>query len=396
MLAFGTRKRGASVESKSVLKRQTRAKHTLLRLYLPVWGKILGRRNDRLFYVDGFSYRGEYKTDEDGGVGGLGSPIIAMRCLQDATADLPDPPTVHYYFVEKDPENAHALRERVAKEAARYDHRVVVQVIEGDFDAEMPAVLRTLERAASAGKPIPAFFFVDPYGHKCGSMGLNKRVLSLPMTELFINLMWIRTPYSMSKEDTEASFDSVMGTPGWRELRKLEGKRKSAAYLELYLERLAARDGGGAEISRSFELRDSSGNLAYWLVFATNSGKGWHEMKRAMWSVDSSGGFTFSDTTQRNEQVLFKKTPSFRRLKSEVRTFIQDNQPVDSSVVRDHVLRNTPYLTSHIIEHALKPLLNEGVLKVVRPAGRRRGYADGTMLSIQAAPPPQPSQLSLI
>lgn len=55
----------------------TEAKHEILRYYLGAWFPILGRRQHRLLYVDGFAGPGEYKGGKDG------SPIIALKVVQD-------------------------------------------------------------------------------------------------------------------------------------------------------------------------------------------------------------------------------------------------------------------------------------------------------------------------
>ena len=58
---------------------QTEGKHLLLENYLDGWFPILGRWNGRLLFVDGFSGPGEYEG------GKLGSPLIALNCIQKQT-----------------------------------------------------------------------------------------------------------------------------------------------------------------------------------------------------------------------------------------------------------------------------------------------------------------------
>lgn len=51
----------------------TQAKHEILRRYLGAWFPILGKYNQRVVYIDGFSGPGRYKRGEPG------SPVIALR-----------------------------------------------------------------------------------------------------------------------------------------------------------------------------------------------------------------------------------------------------------------------------------------------------------------------------
>jgi hypothetical protein len=49
----------------------------------------------------------------------------------------------------------------------------------------------------------------------------------------------------------------------------------------------------------------------YFLFFATNSPKGMAKMKEAMWKVDQSGEFRFSDATNPAQELLFSREPNF-------------------------------------------------------------------------------------
>ena len=61
----------------------------------------------------------------------------------------------------------------------------------------------------------------------------------------------------------------------------------------------------GADFVRSFAMRNERNTMDYFLFFATNNELGLEKMKEAMWRLDESGTYTFSDATDPNQSVLF-------------------------------------------------------------------------------------------
>src|SRR5262245_25071741 len=76
----------------------------------------------------------------------------------------------------------------------------------------------------------------------------------------------------------------------------------------------------GAQHVRGFEMRSDRDVTDYYLVFATHSLKGLAKMKEAMWKVDDTGEFTFSDATDPNQLVLFAKEPDYDTLETLIRS----------------------------------------------------------------------------
>ncbi|MEK7331473.1 MAG: hypothetical protein AAB113_11805 [Candidatus Eisenbacteria bacterium] len=60
---------------------------------------------------------------------------------------------------------------------------------------------------------------------------------------------------------------------------------------------------------RFFQLRDTSHQPIYDLFFATNHTTGHERMKEAMWKVDASGAYSFSDGADPNQRTLFSPQP---------------------------------------------------------------------------------------
>ncbi len=369
------------------LQRQTKAKHDLLKNYLPAWSRVLSEAgHPKLLYVDGFSFTGQYTSDEDGGEGGPGSPLIALKCF---TGDGEPSACGQFVFVEESPSYVEELKGNID----RWPHRRSkdsVQCLCGRFEDEILPTLSELEQCndeACRGKYpvgsqawmdliVPAFVFIDPYGATGFPMELVRRILALPRTEVFINLMWVRTAFNLKNPDHQAKgvFTKVFGNDEWKHIAALSGDDLRRAYLELYMKRLRAPDGAGASIVRHFEMRSSDGKFAYWMVFATNNRVGWRKMKEAMWGVDPGGGFAYYDTTASGQEVLFEKTPNLLLLRRMLGERFGRRADVPFAEIEEFVLMDTPYLPNrHLKRGTLVPMEKEGTISVKRPDGKRGG-----------------------
>jgi hypothetical protein len=107
-----------------------------------------------------------------------------------------------------------------------------------------------------------------------------------------------------------ANFDEFFGTRDWRAALQLVIPNDRNRFLhDLYIRQL--REVGTAKYVRSFQMRNESGLTDYYLFYATNNLLGLRKMKEAMWRIDESGEFTFSDATDANQLVLFDKQPRY-------------------------------------------------------------------------------------
>ena len=129
-------------------------------------------------------------------------------------------------------------------------------------------------------------------------------------------------------------------------------------------------------------MRNNKDVVDYYLFYATNNIRGLEKMKEAMWKVDESGEFTFSDATNRNQMVLFEKTPDFLLLEGLIFNKFQGQNPTVAQI-EEFVLAETPFVKSHYKVNVLKKLENSIPPKIVienSPASRRRGtYGDQNM-----------------
>ena len=82
------------------LKPHTRGKHLVLRRYLDAWFPIMASSNRRVLFVDGFAGPGEYKGGEEG------SPLIALRAVQEHAAKNSFKADIKFLVIEADADHA--------------------------------------------------------------------------------------------------------------------------------------------------------------------------------------------------------------------------------------------------------------------------------------------------
>lgn len=101
-------------------------------------------------------------------------------------------------------------------------------------------------------------------------------------------------------------------------------------------------------IVRYFEMRDHDGRLVYYLFFASNNALGHLKMKGAMWKVDPMGEFSFSDSTDPNQTLLFALEPSMDPLAADMAAKFRSAGEVPIKRVETHVQDETAYLRKHM------------------------------------------------
>jgi hypothetical protein len=96
-------------------------------------------------------------------------------------------------------------------------------------------------------------------------------------------------------------------------------------------------------------------------------------MKEAMWKVDPLGEFSFSDSTDPNQTLLFAPDPSMDPLAADMATKFRPAGQVPVKRVEAHVQDGTAYLRKHMGE-ALLQLETDGKLKVAenKTDGKKR------------------------
>lgn len=344
----------------------TQAKHRILKAYLERWLPILDRQaqlvkrgKQRLLYVDGFAGAGEYENSIPG------SPLIPIETALGHSHRFACP--IEIRLIEKRADRVQHLSRLIKEKKSKLvgsTNLVIPEPIEGDCEEEVRKLIAACDHDGQALGP--AFFFLDQFGYSSFSMGLVNTILKHDICEAFAYLNWNMLHPFMADPTKHAGITKAFGGDEWREVVDLSGQEKENRFRRIYLDALLSR--GGAKYAYPFAMRDANHRVIYWLFFCTNNLRGLEEMKRAMWSVDRSGGFEFSDkfVSERSSLFVYGDADLVRDLVAELagRTMtVQD--------VKEFALMNTPacnYLD------ALGLMEREGSARPVSPPkGRRQG-----------------------
>ncbi|KAB1108935.1 three-Cys-motif partner protein TcmP [Micromonospora aurantiaca] len=351
----------------------TKAKHDMLGRYLDGWFPILSSWNGRVVFLDGFAGRGRYND------GAEGSPLVALRHLLDHRYF---PQMRHrefvFYFVEANRDNAESLLKEVEAfktERAPWPAKVRVHVVNEKFDVTANSILDTLREQKR--NLAPTFAFVDPFGYSGLPMDLLAALLSYPRSELFVNFMVGHVQRFITRDGQENAMRSLFGMDVRDVLNGFSEEADRVEHLRaVYGRQLQERV--GFDHVQSFAMLNSTGNIGYYLFHGTRHRAGVKLMKDAMWKIDPGGGFTFSDRLA-GQDVLFTPEPDLRPLRAEILRHFSGRQGVPVSEIEWHAILYTPYRETHV-RPVLRPLEQDGVIAVRRPAGKRQ-FADGVTIN---------------
>jgi three-Cys-motif partner protein len=354
----------------------TSAKHQILKAYLNAWMPIMSRQSQRvgtrgaeLLFVDGFAGPGFYSGGEDG------SPILAIRSVLRHSAEVSVP--ISFLFIEEDMERHNFLQARVkalSNEMGSSRRINNVMIEHGDCETVLS---RFLADRKNQGRAIgPALFYLDQFGYSDISMNLIQRIMAEPQCEVFSYLNWDHLGRFLSDQSKWASITTAFGGDHWRPVLDVQHEKRASFVLKAYSDSLKTK--GGSRYTWQFAMCDTADSLLYWLFFCTNSLRGLEEMKRAMWQVDPSGGFRFSDRDDPSQLRLFK---SFTEgtLADEIASAFS-GKTVTIGEIKEFVLTQTP---GYLFKRSLNTLeVEKNRLQAVNPPpGRRKGtFSDEQML----------------
>lgn len=241
-------------------------------------------------------------------------------------------------------------------------------------------ILDTLGRAGLT--LAPTFAFLDPFGFSQTSLAPVARLMNHQRCEVLITFMYEEINRFLSQQQMPDNFDALFGCSTWRDCDRLtvpaDRKRCLTQLYQLQLEQAAQ-----IPYVRSFEMLNKRNQTDYFLFFGTRSIYGLKKMKEAMWKVDKSGAFCFSDATDPNQIVLFETGPNGADLRGRIlNAFRRKSASIDE--LEQFVVEKTPYRETHLRRFALVPMefAVPPMLEVVNasPSRRRATYPSGTTI----------------
>lgn len=347
----------------------TAKKHEILRRYFEAWLPIMARWNGRVVYIDGFAGPGSYSAGEDG------SPVVVLKAARDHA--YPISGELVCIFVEDNLERCKHLKGVLEELSATLPTHLKWSVVHGKFDQHLTKTLTLIETQKE--NAAPTLVFIDPFGFSHTPFETIRNVLRNGRSEVLVNFMYEEVNRFLSIDKHAADYDQLFGTSEWRAVLGFsEAADRRKAIHDIYLKQLKTT----ARFVHSFEMLNKGNSTDYFLFFATNGLKGLEKMKEAMWKVDDTGSFQFSDHTDARRLLsLFSAQPNLVPLRDAIlRTFRGKDVAVEK--LRDWLIAETEFLPKHLKVPILAPMELSGELTVVNPSPKRRKgtFSDGTIL----------------
>jgi three-Cys-motif partner protein len=356
----------------------TEAKHDILGNYLDAWYPILASGYGRVLFIDGFAGRGVYND------GSPGSPIIAMgRLLNHSAWSRMSHREFVFVFVEHDAENVESLRRAIAEFRAAWEaengtwpSNVKYQVNEGTFTDHATEICDYLDEQQA--NLAPTFAFVDPFGWTGMPMSLLARLLNYPSCEVFINFMVGFVNRFVTHPHQGSNMNDLFGLDVDAILADYDGGDRVEHLRDVYMRQLT--DVAGFPYVRWFAMKNSTGNVGYYLLHGTRSALGVEKMKDAMWKTAPGGDYSFSDRLA-GLDVLFQPEPDLGPLrKALVETYAGKSGVMVNPGLQEWVILHTPYRKPHLTQ-VLRDMEKEDTppFTVNRPDGKKQ-FAAGVTL----------------
>ncbi|WP_235036306.1 three-Cys-motif partner protein TcmP [Arthrobacter sp. 18067] len=350
------------------LEPHTKAKHDLLVRYLNAWFPVLSRYRGRIVFLDGFAGPGVYNTGEPG------SPRLALETLLNHS-HLMNMSHCEFLFIfnEHHPKRFASLESVVAdvENDLQLPNNIKVVTSQNNFSILAEDLLGSLR-----GKNLaPTFAFLDPFGYKDVPMALIRDLLAFDKCELFIYFDFNSVLRFSTAGNVDEHFEQLFGTDEFKHAPPSGDPRRGEFLRELYERQLT--DFCGFPYVQSFQMVNRRGKTGNYLFFCTRSVKGLSVMKEAMWKVDPSGGYKFSDLLH-GQTVLFEPEVDTSPLQHELASVFR-GQCLSIEDIEEYVVVYTPYCKSHVKRKTLAEMQRRN--QISSPNQRTRNtYPPGTLV----------------
>jgi three-Cys-motif partner protein len=285
------------------IDRHTEAKHAILRKYLEAWLPIMTSFNPEVVILDAFAGPGKYQDGEDG------SPVIAIDVLR-YHRDVVKTKAVKFIFIEADHDRCSHLRRIIAENPP--PGKSTYAIYHGKCVDVLPTILTRLTQFSSA----PVFAFLDPFGFSHTPMDLIAQLTRLPKSEVLITFMLEEIRRFIEHPDLaiQDHYDALFGCDAWRQIpqQAQTPKERESRIHDLYKQQL--HQAANIRYVRSFRMRNKHNATDYYLFFGTSHPAGIDKMKEAMWDVDPTGAYEFSDFTDPLQPLLITKQDDYSQL----------------------------------------------------------------------------------
>jgi len=275
------------------IEQHTEAKHAILRKYLNAWLPIITKWNGRVLYIDGFAGPGEYIGGKDG------SPIIAINAVLEHKVNIKS--EIIMLFIEAKKERYNHLKQKI--NSINIPSNIEIKSINAKFDETLTDLFKYIDEQKT--RLAPAFVFIDPFGFTGIPFTLIKRIMRNEKCEVLITFMFEEINRFISDTRLWDSLTETFGTDEWQKVITEQDSKKRIELLHSIYKGQLERDADIKFVS-SFKMINKINKTDYFLFFGTNHITGLKKMKEAMWKIDKSGLFQFSDATYNpNQPVLY-------------------------------------------------------------------------------------------
>lgn len=344
----------------------TEAKHEILRKYLDAWLPIITQWRERVLYIDGFAGPGEY-IEKDGSKKD-GSPIIAINAIIQHRANINS--EIIFLFIEADPKRCDYLKQKINTLVLPANIKVICR--RAKFDEILTKILNNTDEQIKG--VAPSFVFIDPFGFTGIPFNLIKRIVENKKCEVLINFMYEEINRFIKDQKLWVRLEETFGTDRWKNvINEKDPRRRDEQLRNIYKEQL--EQVAGIKYVQYFKMLNQRNRTDYFLFFGTNDLLGLKKMKEAMWKVDKSGHFQFSDATYNPDQpFLFEPAPDFTLLKKMILDKFKGNS-VGIKELEYFIITQTPFRETHYKRQILAEMekANPPEIEITCPGFRRKG-----------------------